>query len=218
MSQRAAEHYTEYVWETAKTEAHDYIIPSIIRIIKSLGISPDSKILDAGCGGGALVSALSRKYGFKKNIFGFDASKSGIELAKKSFSDLADNFLIHSAYESKLPSNIPQKYDLIISMEVIEHLYSPETYLQNINRWLEDGGYLILTAPYHGYLKNMLIAFLNKSDKHYDPLSEGGHIKFFSKKKLYRLLKDNGFKPLRFYGSGRLTYLWKSMVVVARKI
>lgn len=217
MSHRAADHYTEYRWEAAKTGAHDYIIPRLIKIIKRLGISQDSKILDAGCGGGALVSILYSQCDFK-NIYGFDASESGIELAKKSFPDLADNFLIHSAYESKLPSNIPQKYDLIISMEVIEHLYSPETYLQNINRWLEDSGYLVLTTPYHGYLKNMLIAFLNKSDKHYDPLSEGGHIKFFSRRKLCRLLEEKGFKPLRFYGSGRFPYIWKSMVVVAQKI
>ena len=217
MSHRAVDNYTEYRWETAKTGAHDYIVPTLIKIIKRLDIPHDSIILDAGCGGGALVSILCSQCDFKK-IYGFDASKSGIDLAKKSFPDLADNFHIHSAYDAKLPSNLPQKYDFIISMEVIEHLYSPGGYLKNINFWLKDNGYLVLTTHYHGYLKNIAIAFLNKSDRHYDPLSEGGHIKFFSKKKLCRLLEENGFKPLCFYGSGRLPYLWKSTVVVAQKI
>jgi len=64
-------------------------------------------------------------------------------------------------------------------VEVIEHLYSPKTYLANIYNWLKDDGYLILTTPYHGYLKNLAIALFNKFDNHFNPLWEGGHIKFF---------------------------------------
>ncbi len=94
---------------------------------------------------------------------------------------MAENFFIHNAYELKLPLGVPQEYDLIILMEVIEHLYSPLTCLINVASWLKDNGYLILTTPYHGYMKNILIALLNKFDKHYNPLRDGGHIKFFLK-------------------------------------
>lgn len=208
--------YTEYKWETTHTCAHDYIVPVIIKIIKGLRLSSDSKILDAGCGGGALVNTIYNDLDFK-NVYGFDASKSGIDLAKKSFPELVKNFFIHNAYESKLPSDVPQKYDLIISMEVIEHLFAPKTYLTNLTLWLEDNGYLILTTPYHGYLKNLLIAMLNKFDKHFDPLWEGGHIKFFSKNTLYRLLEDTGIRPMKFDAAGRLPFLWKSMIVVGTK-
>ncbi len=167
-------------------------------------------------GGGGLVHTIYNDLGFK-NVYGFDASKSGIELARESFLELGNNFFIHNAYAVKLPEHIPQRFDLIISMEVIEHLYSPETYLRNVYNWLNDSGYLILTTPYHGYLKNVLIALFNKFDKHTNPLWEGGHIKFFSKKTLYDLLNKTGFKPGKFYGTGRLPYLWKSMVLVAQK-
>jgi len=113
---------------------------------------------------------------------------------------------------------MPEKnYDIILSIEVIEHLYSPDTYLSNINYWLKDSGLLILTTPYHGWLKNLAIAVTNKFDKHVNPLWEGGHIKFFSKKTIFEILKRNRFKPLMFKGIGRLPYLWKSMLIVAEK-
>ena len=151
------------------------------------------------------------------NIWGFDASESGIKIAKESFPEIQDRFEIHNAYNSKLPVSFPENYDLIISIEVIEHLYSPTSYLENVNEWLKSKGYLILTTPYHGYLKNIAICLLNKFDSHVNPLQEEGHIKFFSKNTLFDLLKQSGLTPIKFYGSGRLPYLWKAMVVVAYK-
>jgi 2-polyprenyl-6-hydroxyphenyl methylase/3-demethylubiquinone-9 3-methyltransferase len=166
--------------------------------------------------GGGLVSTLYSQCGFK-NVYGFDASKSGIELARKSFPELAKNFFIHNAYESELPLDVPQKYDLIISMEVIEHLYDPETYLRNIYMWLKEKGHLIVTTPYHGYLKNLIITLSGKFNKHFDPLSVGGHIKFFSKQTLVTILEKTDFKVIRFVGCGRIPYIWKSMIILARK-
>ena len=52
-----------------------------------------------------------------KNVYGFDASKSEIDLAKRSFSELAENFFIHNAYNHELPPEVPQKSDLIISAD-----------------------------------------------------------------------------------------------------
>jgi len=152
-----------------------------------------------------------------KNVYGFDASNSGINLAKNRFPQIAKNFFVHNAYEVQLPSNMPQKYDLIISMEVIEHLLYPKMYLKNINDWLKNEGYLILTTPYHGYFKNLLIALLNKFDHHVNPLWEGGHIKFFSKRTISKLLNQTGFKLMNFIGCGRIPYIWKSMVILAQK-
>ena len=207
--------YLEYKWEKPETNAHNYIVPEILKLIKEIDLSSDAKILDAGCGGGNLVYTLYN-IGFK-NVYGFDASKSGIDLAKRSFPDLSNRFFIHNAYEPKLSTGIPEKYDVIVSMEVIEHLYSPKTYLANIYTWLNDDGYLILTTPYHGYLKNLTITLLNKFDNHFNPLWEGGHIKFFSKGTMFNILKDSGLKPIKFTGCGRIHYFWKSMVILCKK-
>jgi len=75
-------------------------------------------------------------------------------------------------------SNI--RFDTIISTEVIEHLYDPGKYLDIIEQVLQSngGGELILSTPYHGYFKNLLIALHGKTDDHFSPLWDGGHIKF----------------------------------------
>ncbi len=211
-----ANRHIEYKWDKSpQTCSHNYIAPGIFRIIKDLNFRIDSKILDAGCGGGKLISDLYAK-GFM-DVWGFDVSDSGIHLAKKSFPELADRFFKCNDDDPGLPENMPQAYDLIISMEVIEHLYSPEAYLANLYNWLNSHGYLIITTPYHGYLKNLAIALTNKSYKHFNPLSEGEHIKFFSRESLSFLLKKKGFDVIDFKGMGRIPYIWKSMILAARK-
>lgn len=207
--------YVEYEWNSTCVSSHSYVLPSVIKLIEKVGFHKESLILDAGCGSGALVNLLYN-FGFR-NVHGFDASLSGIELAKREFPAIADRFFVHNVYDEKLPENVPSEYDLILSTEVIEHLYDPRAYLLNIRKWLKNSGYLILTTPYHGYLKNLAIAILNKCDQHYNPLWTGGHIKFFSKKTIGKLLAETGFKMLFFSGCGRIPYLWKSMLVLAQK-
>ncbi len=209
-------HLKDYGWTEIKTDAHDYLIPAIREALNLFNVEKNALILDAGCGSGYVLGELYKSN--YKNIFGFDLSESGINLAKKTYSNIAKRFFRHDCYEKKLPTEMPEKnYDIILSIEVIEHLYSLDVYLSNINYWLKYGGLVILTTPYHGWLKNLAIAVTNKFDKHFDPLWEGGHIKFFSKKTIFEILKRNRFKPLMFKGIGRLPYLWKSMLIVAEK-
>jgi 2-polyprenyl-6-hydroxyphenyl methylase/3-demethylubiquinone-9 3-methyltransferase len=106
-------------------------------------------------------------------------------------------------------------FDLIISVEVIEHVYDPRALLHQAHTLLCRNGSLLLTTPYHGYLKNLLIAVLGKSDSHYNPLWDCGHIKFWSRQTISEALREAGFEAIKFYGAGRLAYLWKSMVLTA---
>ena len=209
--------YKDYGWKAPETCAHKYLCETLKKVLEKFNIERNKNILDAGCGGGYIINWLNES-GYK-NIWGFDLSLSGIEVAKKTNNDFGGRFAEHNAYEKSLPTDFPENnYDIVISTEVIEHLYSPSTYMKNINFWLKKGGYLILTTPYHGYLKNLAIALMNKFDWHASVLDEGGDIKFFSKNTLYKLLGQSGFSPVQFYGSGRLPFLWKSMVVIAEKL
>ena len=108
----------------------------------------------------------------------------------------------------------------VISMEVIEHLYSPRTFAAFVRSILEanGGGRFILTTPYHGYLKNLSIALAGKADRHYSALWEGGHIKFWSRRTLAILLREAGFTyaaDKQYRGAGRIPYLWRHMVFSA---
>jgi hypothetical protein len=71
---------------------------------------------------------------------------------------------------------------------------------------------MILSTPYHGYLKNLALGFFNKWDFHHTVNWEGGHIKFFSENTMRELLASCGFEKITYHNIGRIRWLWKSMV------
>ena len=100
---------------------------------------------------------------------------------------------------------------------MVEHLYSPHELARYCYDALRPQGTLIISTPYHGYLKNVAIAVTNKWDHHHMPNLHGGHIKFWSRAELTKLLEDAGFKVTGFAGAGRIPYLWKSMILIAQR-
>ena len=167
-------------------------------------------ILDLGCGNGHLVGYLI-KQGY--NVYGTDASENGITIAKKEY---PDRFFLQDLSTDQLPIELQKlKFDTIISTEVIEHLYNPDGFIEFCKKTLQKNGELIISTPYHGYWKNLLLAILGKWDSHHDPNWQGGHIKFWSKNTLNNLLTSKGFAITGFKGCGRAPYFWKSMIVKA---
>lgn len=75
---------------------------------------------------------------------------------------------------------------------------------------------MIISTPYHGYLKNLVLSLLGQMDYHFHVLWDGGHIKFWSKKTLTKLLEEQGVEDIEFRGCGRFPFLWKSMVLRGR--
>jgi 2-polyprenyl-3-methyl-5-hydroxy-6-metoxy-1,4-benzoquinol methylase len=178
-------------------------------------LSPDKNkiIVDLGCGNGWLVDFLLQK-GY--NAYGIDVSPSGIAIAKQKY---PDRFFVLDPDSDDLPIELQQiAFDTILSIEVIEHLYDPRRYVKlckNILKHSKNNKELIVSTPYHGYLKNIVIAIAGKMDSHFSALWDGGHIKFWSRNTLTTLLTEAGFEIKDFKGCGRLPYLWKSMLVKA---
>ncbi len=113
-------------------------------------------------------------------------------------------------------SDLGGDFDVVISTEVIEHLLYPRELIKAAKKCLKPNGLFILTTPYHGYIKNLVLALAGKMDSHFTVLWDGGHIKFFSVKTLTKLLAEEEFTNFKFEFAGRLPYLWKSMIVSAK--
>lgn len=105
----------------------------------------------------------------------------------------------------------------MISLEVVEHVYAPRDYARSLFNLVEPGGTAIVSTPYHGYLKNLVLAVSGKMDKHFTALWDHGHIKFWSILTLETLLTEAGFRNIRFRRLGRIPVLAKSMIAIAEK-
>ena len=174
-----------------------------------------STILDLGCGNGAIARALLAE-GY--DVYGVDASVSGITMAN---AEAPGRFFELDVQLGELPLELAGKrFDVVISTEVIEHLYDPRGFVAFVRRILgADGeGQFIVSTPYHGYLKNVALAVTGKLEGHFTVLWDGGHIKFFSRATLEQILREQGFTVTGFAGVGRWPYLWKSMLVKARVV
>jgi 2-polyprenyl-3-methyl-5-hydroxy-6-metoxy-1,4-benzoquinol methylase len=204
----------DYGWGSRKKGRHTekYLTP---RILELLGILKVNRLLDMGCGDGDLCHALFCA-GF--DIVGADSDANGVEIARHTYQSIPFyNQGVQDDPLGLLAKENGRKFDAVVSSEVVEHLFSPHLLPIYARGVLKEGGYLLITTPYHGYLKNLVLSITNHWDAHHSPLWHGGHIKFWSRATLTRLLSENGFEVIGFHGAGRLPYLWMSMILVARK-
>jgi 2-polyprenyl-6-hydroxyphenyl methylase/3-demethylubiquinone-9 3-methyltransferase len=79
----------------------------------------------------------------------------------------------------------------------LEHLFDVGAALTEINRVLRPGGKFVLTTPYHGLVKNLIVRVL-AFERHYDPC--GSHIRFFTRRSLKLCLEKAGFTVERLGG------------------
>ena len=198
---------------TDRAGSHEYLFPIVSNSLKTLPAG--ARVLDLGCGNGTFISSF-RGRGW--DLYGADFSSSGVEIARKSFPEVS--FVLADATRQPISPFFTENagsFDVIISTEVIEHVYDPRGLLKNARSLLKPGGMLILSTPYHGYLKNLLLALTGKLDQHFTVLWDHGHIKFWSRKTLTSALTEAGFEQICFFGAGRLPWMWKSMVISSKR-
>ena len=191
---------------------HFELLPKLNDILSTIDDSLTKKkiLFDLGCGNGSIANYLTNK-GW--NVTGVDPSDSAIRYANLNFPNIK---LFKGATNENLSSRFG-RFPILISLEVIEHVYAPREYMTNIFDLLEPGGVAIISTPYHGYLKNLLIALLGKMDNHFDVLTDVGHIKFWSIKTMKQLLNEFKFQSIEFSRVGRIPFIGKSMIVKFNK-
>jgi len=200
----------DYGWtDPTATLAAGYITPAVLEILNKLGAR---RVVDIGSGNGSLCGALA---GAGLNPYGIEYDAAGVQIARRAHPALR-------FYERGIQDDSSDivaaegMVDAAVSTEVVEHLFSPHLLPLFVRKLVRPGGHLVITTPYHGYVKNLALSLANKWDHHHTPLWHGGHIKFWSRDTLTKLLTDGGLTVTGFQGVGRLPWLWKSMVLIAR--
>jgi len=195
----------------ALNPSHEYLMPSVLGILERLDVPAERKrLFELGCGNGAVAHTLSLR-GY--DVAGIDASADGIRNAQLNYPRLPLH--MGSVYDAR-----PERHGLfpiVLSLEVVEHLYAPRRFAKNLFDLVEPGGTAIVSTPYHGYWKNLALALTGRFDRHFTALWDHGHIKFWSIATLRRLLEEAGFRSVEFHRVGRVRFLAKSMIAVAKK-
>lgn len=166
-------------------------------------------IIDMACGDG-LQSRLLMSLG--KETYGFDMDKDKVRDLNGEF---PGHFFSHKISEGLcFPDKIKTiRFDTVVANQIIEHLFDPEAFLKDIREEmiLSGGKYLIISMPYYGYFKNLLLSLMNRWDQHFMVGEKYGHIKFFSQKSASRMIKDNGFEVIAVKYCPKNPFLHTSM-------
>jgi len=195
--------------DTEPTWGSQYLWPAVKRIVAARNFA-HRRAFELGSGNGAAANML-HDLGF--DVTAVDPSESGIGLASKAFPQC--KFALASGYDD-LAGRFG-RFDLVLSLEVLQHCANSRKILQRLFDLVEPGGILIISVTYHGYLKNLMLALSGRFDRHLGTLWDNGPLRFFSVKTLTALMEETGFVSIECRTVGRVPYLGKSIVATASK-
>lgn len=181
----------------ADMEAQRYISSKIIE--KILPYADSGNWLDIGFGNGSLLFT-AQEYGFTP--VGVDLRKDNVEILS-TFGIEA-----HCIDINKLQQ--PGKYSVVSMADVLEHMPYPKLGLESVHSLLVDKGVLLISMP---NIDSILWQAMDK--QRMNPYwREIEHYHNFGKRRLFSLLEELGFEPLRYGISDRYRVC---MEIIARK-
>jgi len=150
-------------------------------------LSAEASILEVGCGDASFTRNLAAH---SKRVTAIDISATQVERNTRAHPNI--RFFQHDVAEPLPFAN--EAFDVIWCSEVLEHLFDPAFALREMHRAMARGGQLLVTVPYHGVVKDVLIA-LFRWDEHFSPGNP--HIRFFTRKTLSELAASTGFVEIK---------------------
>ncbi len=155
----------------------------------------DLNILDIGCGGGLISEPMAR---LGATVTGIDASYKNIEVAK-----------IHSKksklkirYLNKSPEQLDEfkKFDVILNLEIVEHVADVDLYISSCSKLLKKGG-IMFTATINRTLTSYIKAIIGAEYiLRWLPIGTHDWDKFIKPEELEKKLVEQKFKTLDIKG------------------
>ena len=164
-------------------------------IIKKFNLNSSNKplktinILDIGCGGGLLSEPMSR---LGASVVGIDASKKNIEVAK--FHAKKNKLKINYICASPEILKIQKKFDVILSMEIVEHVEDINFFIKKSSELLKKNG-LMFIATLNKTLKSYMFAIVGAEYiLRWLPIGTHDWNKFIKPDELIKITKINNLK------------------------
>jgi len=187
-------YYNNFYKELSKLDVLGNTFQKIKNLLPLL--NGDEEFLDIGCGHGSVSSELL-KNGYKV---------AGIEINKDAIISLkAKGFEVYKKDISK-PLQIEKKFDIVLILDVLEHLFDPCFLLEEAKKATKEKGYIIVTVPLYFDIVDRLKILFTGSVISMDNLCYGeenykkfrsynyDHIRFFRPKEMIEMGEILGFK------------------------
>ena len=165
-------------------------ITSLFPLLRTLKLSPGSKILDVACGNGITGKWLMER--FHCRVWGTDIS----EVALKQAGEIGYITEVIDLDQGKMP--FPgEKFDLVILSAMLEHVMEPEKIVAMAYEKLVPNGFVIILTPNIVWCFNRLLFLLGRWEHR---LMGGmkGHISYRNKKQLQKMMEEAGFAELNW--------------------
>ena len=153
------------------------------------------KILDIGCGGGLLSEPMCR---LGAKVTGIDASDKNIKVAK--LHSKKNNLKIDYLCTSPEKFNVKDKFDVILNMEIVEHVENVNFFLKSCSKLLKKNG-IMFVATLNKTLKSYIFAIVGAEYiLRWLPIGTHEWEKFLKPDELISILEKNDLKLDRVDG------------------
>lgn len=210
MSDFIQNYYETYWQHRIKTKKISTQAPLRVKTAADLIPANAQSVLDIGCGEGSLGRLLQNT---NRAVDGIDISETTLKLAQPFYRKTKKFDITDTSNWSQFK----EKYDTIVSLEIIEHLIDPGLLLEFVHQKLHDEGVYIVSFPNTGWWKYRWDLFFKGIFIEETPAySYLDHLHFFTLSSLTRLLEDKGFIVQKVDGVfslpwylGRLPHSWQ---------
>lgn len=193
-----------HITRQTNAEVQGSLVASQMKFLSGF-LACDSVFLDIGPGDCQITFEVAK---FVKKIYAVDVSEDMIKNVRKPA-----NFELVISDGINIPFHV-NPIDIAYSNQFIEHLHPDDvkSILEDIYKLLVPGGIYICFTPHR---------FNGPHDvsKYFDSVALGLHLKEYTNKELFHILKSAGFLKIRPYVNFKITYLWVpiSLIIVLEK-
>ena len=153
------------------------------------------KILDIGCGGGLISEPMAR---LGANVTGIDASEKNIKIAQIHSEE--NNLKINYIHSSPERLKEKEEFDIILNLEIIEHVEDVELYVDSCSKLLKKGG-LMFTATLNRTIISYIKAIVGAEYiLRWLPIGTHDWNKFIRPEELEKKLSIANFKTIEIKG------------------
>jgi len=143
-------------------------------------------------------------------VTGVDPAPAAVARARSAHPDLE---FVAPAADGQLPF-ADASFDVVTCVNVLQHVADTQSLLSEARRVLAPGALLAVAVPFHGRLRNVLVA-LGSFERHHDPLAP--ELRFYTARSLRTLLEEFGFDGVNVGAHGGVPLLRETLIARGRR-